>query len=326
MLDTSSQQQKTVLSDQAYSAVRSAILTGTIPFGTQLIVRELSEILDLSPTPIKSALTTLESEGLVIAIPYRGFFVPSFDVSDVLEIYSVREALERKAARLTAIHADKTALNKLNDILKQQLQAATEGNTEKHIDLDLKFHQTIAEATRNQRLVDLCNTVLGQAHLIIASAALSVGRYTDIHQEHKNILEAIQNKDADAAETAVWQHNQNASLSLIKHYQKGSDPIIDFSNNKLLTTETILSKLQQNKLERSGAKHETLERNLSEQQKNQLREALTEYVGPMAIFILRDALAKTNSLEDALSLLSNKIPKQKDAQHFKNDMLELLSS
>lgn len=318
MTENHSPAQKTVLSNHAYRSVRSAILTGKIPFGTQLVVRELSEVLELSPTPIKSALTTLESEGLVIAIPYRGFFVPSFDASDVLEIYSIREALERKAARLTAIHANKNSLNKLNHILTQQIQAAKEGNTEQHIELDLSFHRTIAEATRNQRLIDISQSVLGQAHLIVASAALSVGRYPDIEKEHQAILNAIQSKDANAAETAAWQHNQNASLSLINHYHKQNPEALDFKNNQLLTTETILSKLEQDK------QRESVDTLLSELQQNQITELLAEYVGPMAIFILRDALSKARNLKELTAFISNKIPKPQDTRAFKQELSQLL--
>ena len=324
MIDSQIQTQKTVLSDQAYRLVRSAILTGKVPFGTQLVVRELSEILNLSPTPIKSALITLESEGLVIAIPFRGFFVPSFDVSDVLEIYSLREAFERKAARLAAIHADKNILNKLNSMLNMQKEAAEAGNTEQHIELDLSFHRTIAEASRNQRLIDVCRGVLGQAHLMVANATLSVGRYPEMHQEHEAILRAIQNKDADAAETAVWVHNQNASRSLINFYQKDDTPLIDFSNDKLLTTETILSRLQEGKLEPSQTEAEAPDKVLNEFQKNQIREALAEFVGPMAIFVVMDALEKTDTLKAALEMMSTKIPKQKDADGFLEEMLELI--
>ncbi len=323
MIESQTQNQKTVLSDQAYRLVRSAILTGKVPFGTQLVVRELSEILNLSPTPIKSALITLESEGLVIAIPFRGFFVPSFDVSDVLEIYSLREAFERKAARLAAIHADKVLLNKLNSMLNLQKEASASGNTEQHIELDLSFHRTIAEASRNQRLIDVCRGILGQAHLMVANATLSVGRYPEMHEEHEAILRAIQNKDADAAETAVWVHNQNASRSLINFYQKDDTPLIDFSNDKLLTTETILSRLQTEKQEVQEEETEKLEERLNEFQKNQIRESLAEFVGPLAIFVVMDALEKTDSVKEALEMMATKIPKQEDAAGFLEEMLEL---
>ena len=105
---------RNVLSKQAYSILRSIILNDQLPAGSQLVVRTLSEKLELSPTPIKSALTALEKEGLVESIPYRGFFVPQLNKEDIFEIYSLREVLEGLAAKLVA--------QKVTSELESQLQ------------------------------------------------------------------------------------------------------------------------------------------------------------------------------------------------------------
>jgi len=66
---------RTTLNREAYKALRRAILGRKLPPGRKLIVRVLAEELGLSPTPIKEALSALEREGLVVAVPHPGYFV-----------------------------------------------------------------------------------------------------------------------------------------------------------------------------------------------------------------------------------------------------------
>ena len=310
---TRAELQKTVLSEQAYRSIRSAILTGKVAFGTQLVARELSESLGLSPTPIKSALTTLESEGLVISIPYRGFFVPNFDASDVLEIYSVREAIERKAARLAALHRSGGALERLEQVLERLEESADEGNPETHVDLDLTFHHLIAEMAHNQRLFDLAHSILGQAHLIIATSALSIGRYQAIQTEHTAIFRAVHEGNPDAAERAMWQHNRNACFALIDYYLAQEKGVV---SSKFETTEAMLDFVPSKELSNRVAPV-LPEKRLSDTQKDYLRDNLTEYIGPMAVFVCSDALEKADNLEEALSLMAMRIPDEDKAARFR---------
>ena len=318
--------QRTVLSDQAYVSVRSAILTGQIPFGTQLIVRELSESLGLSPTPIKNALITLESEGLVISIPYRGFFVPSFDISDVLEIYSIREALERKTVRLAALNMTSDVLAELNDILTEQMVCAKEGNTERHVDLDLQFHRSIAVASRNHRLVDMSQAILGQAHLIIASSAVGIGRFSMIHKEHQAILDAFASRDISAAEIAMWKHLQDASKNLMKLYlsEQNEDSSLLNQTDELLTTEQILQHVKQERISELP-RMKSLNDTLNDSVKTVIREHLINYVGPIAIFIVSDALSQSSNLSHALKLMASRIPETDKQRTFLQTLESKLS-
>ena len=295
--------QPTVLSNQAYKSLRSAILTGKLSAGSQLVVRELSESLELSPTPIKSALTTLESEGLVISIPYRGFFIPTFDVSDITEVFGVREALERKTARLAALRCERNHVRRLESLLDEQKTLTAAETVLAH---DLQFHQAIAEMSGNGRLFDLAYTVLSQAHLILATSR-------DIVQpdlsEHRRIATAISAGDADAAEEAVWRHNRDTCIALIKNYDVHGEVAAG-------DIETLLSYRSLADLELEQA---YLESQLNESQKNALYDALAEYIGPMAVVVGTDILAKQVILDTALKQMAQRIPDRSKAAAFVSD-------
>src|SRR4051794_30012748 len=86
--------QRSVFRDQVIDKIRDAIVDGRIPLGEPLRERQLAEELNISRAPIREALLTLEKEGLVVTMPHKGTFVASYSDEDVIEIYTLRAALE----------------------------------------------------------------------------------------------------------------------------------------------------------------------------------------------------------------------------------------
>jgi len=212
--------ERNVLSKQAYSIIRSRILKGELKQGQQLIVRLLSDELNLSPTPIKSALTTLEQEGLLESIPYRGFFVPEFNLADLEEIFSLRSVLEALAASLAAEKADSATHTKLQELIITQKDSIQTNDTEAYGDIDMAFHNTIAEAAQHKRLQQTISGLQGHARLLIVDSVRSIKRQDAILKEHQTIANAIQAGDADAASQASKIHTENTYTSLVKLFNE----------------------------------------------------------------------------------------------------------
>jgi len=297
---------RTVLSDQAYNSLRSAILTGHISLGSQLVVRELSESMDLSPTPIKTALTTLEREGLVVSIPYKGFFVPNYTIKDVLELYSVREAVERKIARLAAMRISRLELHDLEGLLEQQLEHAIADTSR----VDLQFHRIIAEASDNQRLVVIAQGLHDQLQLFFASLPPNQIRVQESYKEHLQIFEALIAKDPDSTEQATWQHNYNATTAFLM--QHGQADTVQIDREKLLFDKAFLETVKSDNV----LKPKVLDIALSDAQKADLTSILTEYIGPMAIFVSNSVLSKTVDVGEAIEKMAAKIPDVQKARAF----------
>ncbi|MBI5813722.1 MAG: GntR family transcriptional regulator [Meiothermus silvanus] len=205
---------RTTLNREAYKALRRAILGRKLPPGRKLIVRVLAEELGLSPTPIKEALSALEREGLVVAVPHRGYFVLEPTLEDVREIYRLREVLEGLAARLAVENNGKILPRKLEKVLQRQRKAAEQGDIESYGDLDLSFHRTLWEAASNKRLLAVAETIDGQIRLLINSSAAIPGRLPSSLAEHEAILQAVAAHDPDSAEAAMREHVQQAGRAL----------------------------------------------------------------------------------------------------------------
>lgn len=201
---------QTTRAQDAYAAIRARIVAGDYPPGMKVVVRPVSEALGLSPTPIKSALAALEREGFLIAIPDRGYFVPTIGMSDIQEIYELREAIDGLAARKLASgdQPERFVEQSLAPILERQQGAVAATDIARMRDLDMQFHREIWHASGNSRLAQFTDNLVGQ--LRIAWGTHIPGGLERAIVEHRAIMNAIAAGDAEAAETASRVHVKQA--------------------------------------------------------------------------------------------------------------------
>ncbi|MDQ7841453.1 MAG: GntR family transcriptional regulator [bacterium] len=208
---------RTTLSREAYRVLRSAILGRRLPAGQKLVVRVLAEDLGLSPTPVKEALAALEREGLVVAVPHRGYRVPTITPHDIEELYALREIMEGLAAALAARQGGERCRAQLERLLVRQQARVQAGDVEGYGDLDLAFHRCLREASGNARLSRVAESFNGQIRLLISTSAQLPGRLPVSLQEHKAIVRAVKAKDPAAAEAAMRHHVQQAGVAIMAH-------------------------------------------------------------------------------------------------------------
>ncbi len=88
---------KSTLINEIAGLLRQSIISGDIPPNTRLTELDVSKQLSVSRGSLREALRILESEGLVVDIPRRGFYVVSLSTKDIEEVYSLRLMLEQEA-------------------------------------------------------------------------------------------------------------------------------------------------------------------------------------------------------------------------------------
>ncbi len=199
------------LSAQAYHAIRRAILRREIAPGEKLNVRQLSERLSLSGTPIKEALLALSQEGLVTSLPRRGYFVPALDSAEQRELYLLRSVIEGLGARLAAQELAGNLETRLGDLLTQLERAAERADSEQYGQLDFELHQMIWEASQRPRLIKLAETLSGQIRLLMSRSNTLQGRLPSSLAEHRRIVAAIIRRDDAEAEREMRAHLDQAA-------------------------------------------------------------------------------------------------------------------
>ena len=193
------------LREHVHDTLRKAIIAGRFSPEQRLNERHLAHELGVSTTPLKEALRRLESEGLVRIEARRGVYV-TFSAAQAEEMALARAALESMIARLAARRATPEHLDVLGQAVSAMAAATQDGDVEGLIVLNERFHGVIHAAsgcTYLQRLLD------GQR---MYDHATRVALLSDADErrcaldEHRRILDALRQRDADRAERAMRDH------------------------------------------------------------------------------------------------------------------------
>jgi DNA-binding GntR family transcriptional regulator len=191
--------------------LRALILTGEYGPDERLIEEQLAERLGVSRTPVRQALTMLEAEGLVEITPNRGATVCSFSIEDVWDIYDLRAVLEGHAARRAAGRIERRELERMRELARDM--EVLPGQFDDHeeeiralVALNQEFHGTIVEASRNRRLERLINRTVEIPLMFKAFYWYTLHERTISNHYHRQILEALENGDADRAEIIMREH------------------------------------------------------------------------------------------------------------------------
>jgi DNA-binding GntR family transcriptional regulator len=214
---------RSTLAQQAYEKLRQWILDGRLPAGGHVVVRPLCAELQLSPTPIRVALSALEREGLLIAEAHRGYTVAQMTPDAMREIYELREVLDGIAARRAAASPNADQLvRRLLKLTEIQRRKVASGALSSYSDHDLEFHHAIWEASGNTRLLNVAEILSSQVRLGSGTSARSPGRLPHALDEHTRITEAIAAGDQNAATALARMHVRNAAVALDSYFADAS--------------------------------------------------------------------------------------------------------
>jgi len=193
------------LADRAYHAIREMIVSLELRPGGVIDERRLMEQLGIGRTPIREALRTLAQERLVEVYPRRGMFVTSVEIRDLASLAEVRSVLESSAARLAAERAtdeDRTAVA----ALLHELDRHEELDQRELMALDERIHRRVYGCAHNQFL----EASLEQYYVLALRIwYLALDRARELEQavlDHREILEAVRDGNADRAERAMRRH------------------------------------------------------------------------------------------------------------------------
>jgi len=210
------------LSDRIYASLKHRILTGTMPPGSRVVEKELCDEMSVSRTPLREALNRLALEGLVTILPFRGFMVASLTVEDFRELCEVRRILEPEMAALCALRAsdaDITELERLADLHYSRLDPTT---YEEYLRANSTFHQALVRATNNSRLEAMVVSALDQ-HQRPLYLGLGLGMDDGVAStnEHREIVRAIREHDAQAARDLMFQHISHGEMRIVTALHNG---------------------------------------------------------------------------------------------------------
>lgn len=194
------------LRELVYEELRVLIMTGQIRPGTRMMEIELAENMGVSRTPVREAIRQLEKDNLVTIEPRRGAYVSDISATDMEDMLFVREPLEGIATFLAAQNMTGEELDELKAVNQQYEEAVKQGEKEELITLDTRFHNLIAEGSRNQYLISVLTNLQEQVLRFRYIYFKSGKRAEEVINEHRLILSSLTERNKEAAKQYSVDH------------------------------------------------------------------------------------------------------------------------
>lgn len=204
------------LRDVVFKTLRQAILTGELKPGERLMEIHLAEKLGVSRTPIREAIRQLELEGLVEMMPRRGAIVAHISEKSMSDVLEVRLALDELAVSLACERITDDEIKELYNACISFENAVATCDSKSIAAADVAFHDIIFSSTRNPRLTQMVNNLAEQMYRYRFEYIKDSSIHASLIKEHRDIFNAISNRDKGNAIAANHAHIENQEKAIIK--------------------------------------------------------------------------------------------------------------
>lgn len=202
------------LSEDVARFVRRRIFDGTYPAGEYIRLDQLAAELGISVTPVREALFELRAEGLLTQQPRRGFVVLPVTDRDLADIASVQAHVGGELAARAAVGITDEQVRALESTQRQLELAYAADDDERAVRLNHEFHRTINVAADSPKLTQVMSHITRYAP---ESVYPTIEGWPDRSiADHRRVLRALAQHDADGARAAMSEH-----------LAAGADPLID---------------------------------------------------------------------------------------------------
>jgi DNA-binding GntR family transcriptional regulator len=210
--------------EEVYRSLKQDIITLRHRPGAALGEQALADTYGTSRVPVREACRRLQQEGLLTAIPYKGYFVSPISPKEISDCFELRAAIETRAVALAVGRATDQQLERLSELAAMEYTYSDWASYVDFLDKNLGFHLKVASLSRNERL----SAVLGD--LLVSMQrffflGLDLGDFgAEMRDEHELLVTHMQRRDAAAA-AACTEEQINASYERIRQALAAADRV-----------------------------------------------------------------------------------------------------
>lgn len=197
------------LKEHIYDVLKSSIMDLDIyDPATELRMdeRTLAEQLGISRTPIREAIMRLEQEGFVEIQARKGVYIKPKTLTEILEMITVWAALESMAARLACSEATDREIAELREIGTRYTKDKAKANISEYSETNIEFHLCVLGLSKNAMLLEMGEGLFTHLKAVRRKGMADTTRADRSVVDHMNIIEAIEDRDADLASDLVREH------------------------------------------------------------------------------------------------------------------------
>lgn len=203
--------------------VRRFIATGQLAPGQKIVQDALAVKLGVSRVPLREALKILEGEGQVSYVAHRGYFVTELSLSDLLEVYRIREMLETEAVVIGIPKMTAEDLDRLEEAERDVQDASNIADVIAMTAANRRLHFAILEACALPRLVWLIRLLWDATEVYRSVYYNEAGNRRLVEAEHRALVVAARAGDVPAALMVLTQHREHAITALRPVLQQVGD-------------------------------------------------------------------------------------------------------
>ncbi|GAA1269903.1 MULTISPECIES: GntR family transcriptional regulator [Streptomyces] len=192
--------------ERVADALRAALIAGELRAGEVYSAPTLAVRFGVSATPVREAMLDLAKEGLVDAVPNKGFRVTAVSEKQLDEYKHIRSLIEVPTTAELATTADLAALEALRPVAREIVDAAVAGDLIAYVEADIRFHLGLLALSGNEHLVEVVGDLRKRSRLYGLNALVEAGRLEASAEEHLEILDALVARDEEAVRAVMTRH------------------------------------------------------------------------------------------------------------------------
>lgn len=187
-------------------ALRAAIISGEMRPGVVYSAPTLGAMFDVSATPVREAMLDLVREGMVEALPNKGYRVTEVADSELDAITEVRLLLEPPTVARVVPLVSAGELPGLRALADEIVAAVDRHELPAYVDADRRFHLALLQHAGNKVLNQVVSDLRGRTRLFGLAPLLESGELVASAQEHHELLDLVQARDAEGARALMERH------------------------------------------------------------------------------------------------------------------------
>lgn len=200
---------RAALHEQVAQRLRQMLVESRIPPGAKLNERALSELLQVSRTPLREAIKMLAAEGLVELLPNRGAVAVALTEADVLNTFEVMAGLEAQSGELAAERITGDELAEIQAMHFEMLAAYTRRDLSAYYSLNARIHRAINAAAKNPVLSVVYNQVNARLQAMRFRSNQDGAKWKRAVKEHEQMILALAARDGSAMREVLLTHLRN---------------------------------------------------------------------------------------------------------------------
>ncbi|RAH97409.1 GntR family transcriptional regulator [Acuticoccus sediminis] len=207
------------LAQEVYAELKRGLMTGGFLPGAKLKIRDLADVLGVSPTPVREALMQLVADGALTQTAGRSFAVPELDADDYDEVRRLRVLIEGEGASLAAARATEADVRALEEVHDALIRAKAAGDFRGALIWNEKFHRGLCELSGSKRLIRIVEGLwLHMGPLMnVLYQNRQMPAYSESRHGHLDVLEGLRTRNGDMARDAIQQDITGAAGEILRN-------------------------------------------------------------------------------------------------------------